>query len=59
MFSKAYLEEEEQIPWLFKEPCTNFDVLDSNSYYRNFISFNLNNSVIKLEALEGIMMGTT
>jgi len=59
MFSKAYLEDEEQIPWLFKRPCTNFDVLDSNNYFRNFISFNLNSSVIKLEALEGIMMGQT
>lgn len=55
--NKAYLEEEEQIPWLFKEPCLNFDVLNSSNYFRNFLSFNLNNSVIKLEALEGILMG--
>jgi len=57
MFSKAYLEEEEQIPWLFKEPCLNFEVLNTKNYFRNFISFNLNSSVIKLEALEGILMG--
>lgn len=55
--SKAYIEEEEQIPWLFKEPCLNFDVLNSKNYFRNFLSFNLNNSVIQLEALEGILLG--
>jgi hypothetical protein len=55
-FSKAYLEEE-QIPWLFKEPCLNFEVLDSKNYFRNFISCNLNSSVIKLETVEGILMG--
>lgn len=60
MISKVYLEEEEeekQIPWLFKEPCLNFDVLDSKNYFRNFISLRLNSSVIKLEALEGILLG--
>ena len=57
MFNKTYVEEEEQIPWLFKEPCLNFEVLNSKNYFRNFISFNLNSSVIKLEALEGILMG--
>lgn len=56
MFGKANLEDE-QIPWLFKEPCLNFDVLESKSYFRNFISLNLNSSVIKLETLEGILMG--
>ena len=57
MFSKAYLDEEQQTPWLFKKPCTDFDVLDAKNYFRNFISFNLNSSIIKLEALEGILMG--
>jgi hypothetical protein len=51
------LEEEKQIPWLFKEPCLDFDVLDSDNYFRNFISFDLNSSVIKLEVLEGIFTG--
>lgn len=57
MLSKTYLEDENQIPWLFKEPCLDFDVLDSDNYFRNFISSNLNSSVIKLEVLEGIFMG--
>ncbi|HEY5583649.1 MAG TPA: hypothetical protein VIK78_04055 [Ruminiclostridium sp.] len=58
MFSKSYLEEEEQIPWLFKESCLNFDVLNSKKYFRNFLSLDLNSSVIKLEALEGILLGS-
>lgn len=52
-----HLEEENQIPWLFKEPCLYFDVLDSKNYFRNFISSDLNSSIIKLEALEGIFTG--
>ncbi len=58
MLGPSYIEEEEQIPWLFKTPCINFEVLDSKNYYRNFISTNLNSSIIKLEALEGIMLGS-
>ena len=58
MLGPSYIEEEEQIPWLFKTPCQNFEVLDSKNYYRNFISSNINSSVIKLEALEGIMLGS-
>ncbi len=58
MLGPSYIEEEEQVPWLFKTPCLNFEVLDSKNYYRNFISSNINNSVIKLEALEGIMLGS-
>jgi hypothetical protein len=57
MPGKYYIEEETQIPWLFKETCINFEVLDSKSYYRNFLSVDLNSSVIRLEALEGILMG--
>jgi len=56
--NQTYVEEEAQIPWLFKEPCLNFDVLNSKSYFRNFLSYNLNDSVIKLEVLEGILMGS-
>ncbi len=55
---QSYQEEEEQVPWLFKTPCLNFDVLDSKNYFRNFISFDLNSSVIRLEALEGILLGS-
>lgn len=58
MLGPSYIEEEEQIPWLFKTPCFNFEVLDSKNYYRNFVSANVNSSVIKLEALEGIMFGS-
>ncbi len=57
MFSKAYLEEENDVPWLFKEPCLNFEVLDFKNYFRNFISIDLNRSVIMLEALEGVLTG--
>lgn len=49
--------DEEQIPWLFKVPCLDFEVLDSKKYFRNFISYDINSSVIRLEALEGILMG--
>lgn len=54
----AYVEEEEQVPWLFKSPCLNFEVLDSQNYFRNFLSLNINSCVTKLEALEGIMLGS-
>lgn len=54
----SYIEEEEQVPWLFKVPCLNFDVLDSKSYYKNFISWNLDSSVTRLEVLEGIQLGS-
>lgn len=57
MFRITCIEEDYQIPWLFKEPCLNFDVLEFKDYFRNFLSTNLNDSVIKLEALEGIMTG--
>ncbi|PYG86961.1 hypothetical protein LY28_02583 [Ruminiclostridium sufflavum DSM 19573] len=57
MSSKTYIEEEAQTPWLFKETCLNFEVLDFKHYFRNFVSFDLNSSVIKLEALEGIVTG--
>lgn len=57
MFSITCIEEDYQIPWLFKEPCLNFDVLDFKDYFRNFLSTNLNDSVIRLEALEGITTG--
>ncbi len=58
MTGPSYIEEDEQIPWLFKSPCLNFEVLDSKNYFRNFISSNINSSVTRLEALEGIMMGS-
>lgn len=58
MLSKVYHDDDDHIPWLFKKPCLNFDVLDSNNYYRNFLSFNLNSSIIKLETLEGILLGS-
>lgn len=54
----SFIEEDEQVPWLFKKPCLNFEVLDSQNYFRNFVSFELNSSVIKLEALEGILLGS-
>lgn len=58
MLDNTYVEEKDHIPWLFKTPCLNFDVLDSKNYFRNFLSLNLNSSVIKLEALEGILLGS-
>ncbi|HEX2924776.1 MAG TPA: hypothetical protein VHP38_00710 [Ruminiclostridium sp.] len=58
MVGPSYTEEEEQVPWLFKSPCLNFEVLDSKDYFRNFISFDINSSIIRLEALEGIMLGS-
>lgn len=54
---EVYTEEGEHIPWLFKKPCMNFEVLDSKNYFRNFISYDLNSSIIRLEALEGILLG--
>ncbi len=57
MFSVTCIEEDNQIPWLFKEPCLNFDVLDFKNYFRNFVSIDLNRSVIMLEALEGVLTG--
>lgn len=59
MLSKLVTEEEDnQVPWLFKKPCVNFDVLEPKNYFRNFLSFNLNSSIINLEALEGILLGS-
>jgi len=58
MTGPSFIEEEAQIPWLFKSTCLNFEVLSSKEYYRNFLSFDINSSVIKLEALEGIMLGS-
>ncbi len=55
--SKTYIEEENDIPWLFKEPCLNFEVLNYKNYFRNFVSNDLNSSVIMLEALEGVLTG--
>lgn len=57
MTSPVYHEEYEQTPWLFKTPCLGFDVLNSKEYFRNFLSLNINTSVIRLEVLEGILMG--
>ncbi|HEX2926678.1 MAG TPA: hypothetical protein VHP38_10575 [Ruminiclostridium sp.] len=54
---KTYVEEAEIVPWLFKKPCLNFDVLEPKSYFRNFLSMNLENSIIRLETLEGILTG--
>lgn len=51
-------EEDEQVPWLFKETCSNFEVLELKEYFRNFVSFDLNTSVIKLESIEGILLGS-
>jgi hypothetical protein len=56
--NKTYVEEELQIPWLFREPCLEFEVLKSNNYFKNFLSFKLNDSIIRLEALEGILTGS-
>jgi hypothetical protein len=52
-------EEEDQIPWLFKKPCLDFDVLDAKNYFRNFVSFNVESSIIKLETLEDILIGSS
>lgn len=54
---KTYSEEAFQVPWLFKNPCLNFDVLEPKHYYRNFLSLNMSSSIIKLETLEGILTG--
>ncbi len=54
---KTYSEEAFQVPWLFKNPCLNFDVLEPKRYFRNFLSLNMSNSLIKLETLEGILTG--
>lgn len=58
MLGPSYIEEEEQVPWLFKKTCLNFEVLDSKNYFRNFISLDINCSVTRLEALEGILLGS-
>ncbi len=54
---KTYSEETFQVPWLFKNPCLNFDVLEPKRYFRNFLSLNMSSSLIKLETLEGILTG--
>lgn len=57
MLVKKYSEEALQVPWLFKNPCLNFDVLEPKHYFRNFLSLNMSSSIIKLETLEGILTG--
>ncbi len=58
MLGPSYIEEEENIPWLFKETCQNFEILDMDNYFRNFITSDINSSVTRLEALEGILLGS-
>lgn len=54
---KTYTEEADQIPWLFKKPCFDFDVLEPKNYFRNFLSSSFESSIIRLETLEGILTG--
>lgn len=58
MLTSSSPDEEVDVPWLFKNPCEHYDVLDSNKYFKNFLSLNLNRSIIQLEALEGILLGS-
>ena len=57
--ARNFFYAEEEIPWLFKAPCSNFESLGSDEYFKNFLSLSLNNSIIRLEALEGIMFGNS
>lgn len=47
----------ESIPWIFKTPCTNFERIESNRYYKNFNSSVQSITVANYEVLEGIFTG--
>lgn len=49
--------EEDLTPWIFRTPCTSFERLNSNAYFKNFNSFLLSTTVENYEALEGIFLG--
>lgn len=47
------------IPWIFRTPCTYFERLDENKYFKNFVSRNSFITAENFEVLEGLFTGFT
>jgi hypothetical protein len=58
-FTDSYLNliEEELTPWIFKTPCMDFERLDNQKYFKNFVSNELSATVACYETLEGLFTG--
>lgn len=58
-FSSNYIDPfgEEVMPWIFKTPCTGFERIVGNNYFRNFISSNKSITMANFEVLEGLFTG--
>ena len=58
-FTDSYFDalDEEFMPWIFKTPCTHFERLMPDKYFRNFLSVDHSITIACYEALEGIFFG--
>ncbi|MDP4094230.1 MAG: hypothetical protein Q8920_12820 [Bacillota bacterium] len=57
-FSSAYFDNsDDHQPWIFKTPCSNFERLPENKYFRNFSTLSKSKTAANYEALEGIFTG--
>lgn len=45
------------LPWIYRTPCINFERLDEDKYFKNFISPSQNITITNFEVLEGIFLG--
>jgi hypothetical protein len=53
----AEIPEKQQVPWMFKTPCTAFERLTREEYFRNFRRLSPSITTANLEVLEGLMTG--
>lgn len=51
------IEDESPNPWIFQTPCTAFERLPENKYFRNFIVSDNSITIGNFEALEGVFLG--
>jgi hypothetical protein len=60
-FSSNILDSsgEEQIPWIFKTPCTGFERITGKKCFKNFISKDRTITITNYEVLEGLFTGVT